>query len=149
MNNTSSQDEFAKWAKARRRHDKTLEEYEALSAFTFHLRTSRQLTIYRQGPHISKILLRLDRQDRPLAQHKRTEDLPSVLVLEDSSVPAASWLVPLLCGMDCVVPSRAFGICQYPGLEQCVCCGDCACCGGCGSSVCPDCRTGTGQTRPG
>ena len=31
MNNTSSQDEFAKWAKARRRHDKTLEEYEALS----------------------------------------------------------------------------------------------------------------------
>ncbi|CAG8157806.1 unnamed protein product [Penicillium salamii] len=31
MNNTSSQDEFAKWAKARRRHDKTLEEYEALN----------------------------------------------------------------------------------------------------------------------
>ena len=32
MNSTSSQDEFAKWAKARRRHDKTMEEYEALSA---------------------------------------------------------------------------------------------------------------------
>lgn len=31
MNNTSSQDEFAKWAKLRRRHDKTLEEYEAAS----------------------------------------------------------------------------------------------------------------------
>ncbi|CAI7644122.1 unnamed protein product [Penicillium bialowiezense] len=31
MNNTSSQDEFAKWAKARRRHDKTLEEYETLN----------------------------------------------------------------------------------------------------------------------
>ncbi|CAG8090694.1 unnamed protein product [Penicillium salamii] len=31
MNNTSSQDEFAKWAKARRRHDKTMEEYEALN----------------------------------------------------------------------------------------------------------------------
>lgn len=31
MNNTSSQDEFAKWAKLRRRHDKTSEEYEAAS----------------------------------------------------------------------------------------------------------------------
>ncbi|OQE36188.1 hypothetical protein PENCOP_c012G05126 [Penicillium coprophilum] len=31
MNSTSSQDEFAKWAKARRRHDKTMEEYEALN----------------------------------------------------------------------------------------------------------------------
>lgn len=33
MNATSSQDEFAKWAKLRRRHDKTLEEYEAKSTF--------------------------------------------------------------------------------------------------------------------
>jgi len=32
MDSTSSQDEFAKWAKLRRRHDKTLEEFEALSA---------------------------------------------------------------------------------------------------------------------
>nr|Q5B538.2 RecName: Full=Protein get1; AltName: Full=Guided entry of tail-anchored proteins 1 [Aspergillus nidulans FGSC A4] len=31
MNNTSSQDEFAKWAKLRRRHDKALSEYEALN----------------------------------------------------------------------------------------------------------------------
>ena len=28
MNSTSSQDEFAKWAKLRRQHDKTLAEYE-------------------------------------------------------------------------------------------------------------------------
>lgn len=33
MNNTSSQDEFAKWAKLRRRHDKALCDYEALSMF--------------------------------------------------------------------------------------------------------------------
>lgn len=32
MNATSSQDEFAKWAKLRRRHDKSLEEFEAKSA---------------------------------------------------------------------------------------------------------------------
>ncbi|RAL16520.1 guided entry of tail-anchored proteins factor 1 [Aspergillus homomorphus CBS 101889] len=31
MNNTSSQDEFAKWAKLRRRHDKTMEEYETMN----------------------------------------------------------------------------------------------------------------------
>ncbi|KAL4921122.1 protein get1 [Aspergillus aurantiobrunneus] len=31
MNNTSSQDEFAKWAKLRRRHDKALSNYEALN----------------------------------------------------------------------------------------------------------------------
>lgn len=33
MNATSSQDEFAKWAKLRRQHDKTLEEYEAKSSY--------------------------------------------------------------------------------------------------------------------
>ncbi|KAA8649195.1 hypothetical protein EYZ11_012298 [Aspergillus tanneri] len=31
MNNTSSQDEFAKWAKIRRRHDKTMEKCEAMN----------------------------------------------------------------------------------------------------------------------
>jgi tail-anchored protein insertion receptor len=34
MNATSSQDEFAKWAKLRRRHDKAMEEYEAMSQYT-------------------------------------------------------------------------------------------------------------------
>ncbi|KAJ6164276.1 hypothetical protein N7470_002948 [Penicillium chermesinum] len=34
MNNTSSQDEFAKWAKLRRRHDKSLEEYEEMNQKT-------------------------------------------------------------------------------------------------------------------
>lgn len=33
MNATSSQDEFAKWAKLRRRHDKAMEEYEAMSQY--------------------------------------------------------------------------------------------------------------------
>lgn len=31
MNTTSSQDEFAKWAKLRRKHDKLLEQLEASS----------------------------------------------------------------------------------------------------------------------
>jgi tail-anchored protein insertion receptor len=35
MNGTSSQDEFARWAKLRRQHDKLLEELEKSSTFSF------------------------------------------------------------------------------------------------------------------
>lgn len=34
MNATSSQDEFAKWAKLRRKHDKLLEQLETTSTYT-------------------------------------------------------------------------------------------------------------------
>lgn len=37
MNATSSQDEFAKWAKLRRKHDKLLEQLEASSAYILYL----------------------------------------------------------------------------------------------------------------
>lgn len=37
MNSTSSQDEFAKWAKLRRRHDKALEEFEEMSKCTIKM----------------------------------------------------------------------------------------------------------------
>ncbi|EPS28932.1 Protein get1 [Penicillium oxalicum] len=40
MNSTSSQDEFAKWAKLRRRHDKSVEEYEALNKLVSSQKTS-------------------------------------------------------------------------------------------------------------
>ncbi|KAJ5718136.1 CHD5-like protein [Penicillium malachiteum] len=40
MNNTSSQDEFAKWAKLRRRHDKAMEEYEAMNKTVSSQKTS-------------------------------------------------------------------------------------------------------------
>ncbi|KAL4937600.1 protein get1 [Aspergillus oleicola] len=40
MNNTSSQDEFAKWAKLRRRHDKALSDYEALNSKLSSQKTS-------------------------------------------------------------------------------------------------------------
>ncbi|KAI3069534.1 hypothetical protein CBS147353_7045 [Aspergillus niger] len=40
MNNTSSQDEFAKWAKLRRKHDKTMEEYEAINKQLVSQKTS-------------------------------------------------------------------------------------------------------------
>ncbi|KAE8145283.1 Protein get1 [Aspergillus avenaceus] len=40
MNNTSSQDEFAKWAKLRRRHDKAMDEYEQLNKKIMSHKTS-------------------------------------------------------------------------------------------------------------
>ncbi|KAJ5665658.1 Protein g.t1.c1 [Penicillium maclennaniae] len=40
MNNTSSQDEFAKWAKLRRRHDKAMEEHESMNKLVSAQKTS-------------------------------------------------------------------------------------------------------------
>ncbi|KAL1965114.1 hypothetical protein VTN77DRAFT_6027 [Rasamsonia byssochlamydoides] len=45
MNATSSQDEFAKWAKLRRRHDKALEEYEAKNKALLAKKTSFDWTV--------------------------------------------------------------------------------------------------------
>ncbi|KAJ6030122.1 hypothetical protein N7499_012540 [Penicillium canescens] len=52
MNSVSSQDQFAKWAKLRRRHDKTMEEYEAMNktltsqktSFDWSVKTARWLS---------------------------------------------------------------------------------------------------------
>ncbi|PGH08268.1 protein GET1 [Helicocarpus griseus UAMH5409] len=45
MNATSSQDEFAKWAKLRRRHDKALEEYEAKNKQLTQSKSSFDMTV--------------------------------------------------------------------------------------------------------
>jgi hypothetical protein len=45
MNATSSQDEFAKWAKLRRRHDKALEEFEAKNKALSVKKTSFDFTV--------------------------------------------------------------------------------------------------------
>ncbi|KKZ62355.1 protein GET1 [[Emmonsia] crescens] len=45
MNATSSQDEFAKWAKLRRRHDKALEAYEAKNDQLTQSKSSFDMTI--------------------------------------------------------------------------------------------------------
>lgn len=60
MNATSSQDEFAKWAKLRRRHDKALEEYEAKSSYpvTRLMETCRPAGT-RLALHSFEVILRL------------------------------------------------------------------------------------------
>ncbi|EGE85696.1 protein GET1 [Blastomyces dermatitidis ATCC 18188] len=45
MNATSSQDEFAKWAKLRRRHDKALETYEAKNNELTQCKSSFDMTV--------------------------------------------------------------------------------------------------------
>lgn len=55
-----------------------------------------------------------------MAQHKRPKALPAILVLEDTRVRPAGGLVPVLRGMGIVVPARAAGLRQYPGMEQCM-----------------------------
>lgn len=63
MNSTSSQDEFAKWAKLRRRHDKALEEFEAMSTCSIgtHIDQSSNSSPYRPDHLDSEELLRLGR----------------------------------------------------------------------------------------
>ncbi|KAJ5542042.1 CHD5-like protein [Penicillium sp. DV-2018c] len=68
MNSTSSQDEFAKWAKARRRHDKTLEEYESLST------SSAQKLQYIWLFPLSGPLMHFFLTDKALTSHKSSFD---------------------------------------------------------------------------
>lgn len=48
LNATSSQDEFAKWAKLRRQHDKMLEELEKMSASSPPLKPADPPAVPRQ-----------------------------------------------------------------------------------------------------
>lgn len=99
------------------------------------LRLLTSWSLHRQDAHRAEILLRLDREDRPLAQHKRVEDVPAILVLEDACLPTPRGLVPLLRSVDFVIPSRPAGIRQHPCVEQCLCNYHCARRRGCGSIV--------------
>lgn len=82
---------------------------------------------HRQSSLIPKNLLRLGRQNRPLAQHNRPQDLPAILVLQDPRLRPAAGLVPLLRRMDPFLPARSDRTRQYSGLEQCVRDHDCGC----------------------
>lgn len=62
----------------------------------------------------------MERQERALAQHQWVEALPAILVLEDTGLRAPRRLVPVLRGMDSVLPARTAGLGEHSGLEQCV-----------------------------
>lgn len=75
----------------------------------------------RQDTVVAKILVRLERENRTMAKHERTQNLPSILVLEDPRVCPPGSLGSLLRRMDPVIPKGADGLGQHPGLEQRVC----------------------------
>lgn len=116
MNGTSSQDEFAKWAKLRRKHDKTLEEYEAMSmcclpaAVDMTVILSANGFMSRQAAHGAENLFRLEYQNRPMDQHQRLQILPPVLLLQDAGLSAPAGLVSLLRSVGSVLPARTIGV---------------------------------------
>lgn len=75
MNSTSSQDEFAKWAKLRRQHDKLFEQLEKMSTwfpshfglFTRGANKARRLTSYKQNPPPRQ------RKARSTARYRRSD----------------------------------------------------------------------------
>lgn len=122
---TSSQDEFAKWAKLRRQHDKMLEELEKKSRFcllkphpalgfsldsslrNWHMYIDKYFSRIRHRYHPR--FLRQDRHRRPLVQHIRRPLDYSHVVRTRAHVLAAPRLVPLLRRMDHLVPPRTSG----------------------------------------
>ncbi|GAQ37288.1 guided entry of tail-anchored proteins factor 1 [Aspergillus tubingensis] len=76
MNNTSSQDEFAKWAKLRRKHDKTMEEYEAISTFDFRsqLRSIYWFGVWGTGWFKKEKLTKAGSTDKQLSSQKTSFD---------------------------------------------------------------------------
>ena len=77
-------------------------------------------SLHRQDPRRPENLVRMECQERALAQHQRAEALPAILVLEDTGLRAPRRLVPILRGMDPVLPARAAGLGEHSDLEQCV-----------------------------
>ncbi|KAK6084112.1 hypothetical protein SCUP234_03441 [Seiridium cupressi] len=85
LNATSSQDEFAKWAKLRRQHDKLMEQLEKLNQIRQHGGSGALVT------------------------DARPQDRAAFLVLETTDVLAAEGLVPVLRRMGPVFPAGATG----------------------------------------
>ncbi|KAK9778822.1 hypothetical protein SCAR479_04445 [Seiridium cardinale] len=85
LNATSSQDEFAKWAKLRRQHDKLMEQLEKLNQIRQHGGSGALVT------------------------DARPQDRAAFLVLETTDVLAAEELVPVLRRMGPVFPAGAAG----------------------------------------
>lgn len=129
MNATSSQDEFAKWAKMRRKHDKLLEQLEASSTCTSHplgrsetcsitititIRTEMSSTNHpasacRKGTRLSPLQVRQGPDSLALPPHPRAAIHHPLLVRDGAHVLAAARLVPLLRRVDHLVPASALG----------------------------------------
>lgn len=133
MQATNAQDEFAKWAKLRRQHDKSMEQYEKISTFFFlffmgYLRARVFVSVMhpetlihicfliRQGPYGNENERRYGNQIGPLDSHHRDQNPHSVLEHEIAHVRAPTRLVPLAGRVASCLSSRSDWDHQYPDL---------------------------------
>lgn len=117
LNATSSQDEFAKWAKLRRQHDKLLEQLEASSTSPEAFRTLElELTRHyknREEPGSCSRYIRQVPHGRPTRPHPCTAIHHPLLVRQGSHVLVAVRMVPLLGRVDYQLPEGAAGQCEH------------------------------------
>ena len=114
MTNTSAQDDFAKWAKLRRQHDKKKAEYDEngtdLPSNSFQEEVEPKLTSHLPPSPIPQILphhLRPHRIRPPLARHLRRPLPPSILVLQASPLLDPARLGAVLRRVAALFPARA------------------------------------------
>ena len=114
MNSTSSQDEFAKWAKLRRQHDKVMADYEQKSTWFSDVSTtfvSDQHNLcdanpddnYSTIPPILQDLLRQRHHSLTVGRNERDSSHPTILVFENTAFLVTERLGPELCGVDTVL----------------------------------------------
>jgi len=112
MTNTSAQDDFAKWAKLRRQHDKKKAEYDQNGETKLRMPGLRRTLLTRLYSTIPQILphkLRPHRLWTSMGWHFWRTLRHPVLVLQASSVLDPAGLGSLLRRVAVELPSRAAG----------------------------------------
>lgn len=128
MTNTSAQDDFAKWAKLRRQHDKKKAEYEKngtppLAKQPPHLSNiaSKRLTLPPSPiPPVLPLELRPRRFRPALDRHLRRPLRAAILVLQAGSLLDPSGLGAVLRRMAFELPARAAGQCECEYVVDCL-----------------------------
>ena len=111
----SAQDEFTRWAKLRRQHDKALAEHDqkgepqqegiVLSKKSLPVgKTDTGLMPASLISFLLAILLRHQSQRHALGHYERATPLPTVLALENAYLYLSPRLGPVVCGVDTGVP---------------------------------------------
>ena len=161
MNATSSQDEFAKWAKLRRSHDKVVAQYDEKSKQSRNHERVSTVRISKNGliktPSRSKqspvlqIDLRPHSHCSALDRHQWPSFLPTVLVLETTALLDPKGLGAGLCGVVAGIPKSTDWECEYTDMGHCLRDGSAACgsSGGCGTTFIKGTRAGKAADKDG
>lgn len=141
MNSTSSQDEFAKWAKLRREHDKAVTKYDEqgqnkcfLLDMTCHMQIAQLLKINllilwltMSLPCCSIVPERIQRHIRPrcisrtLARHKWYAHDFAILVLKDAVVLDAARMGTVVYRVATGISKSSAGECEHTDLGYSLC----------------------------